>query len=165
MSLKVLQDGGLNVLATIIKQIRTTADGNTSAVSDLGNDVQGLTERLADALQEVEDCLTELENAKADKAVYTQMTLAAANWAANTDEGMLSAGYAYAYDLAVAGVTAADSAEGIIQPGSITAAYDCGLCAISETGDGSIRYYAKAVPASDILMQVRIIQGLESDNE
>lgn len=115
--------------------------------------------RIGDMAGTVADAISELAGQL--PATWQTVTLPAGGWSASTD----ITDYGYSCTVSLAGVTAADSAESVLQPGSITAASDCGLCAIADIGGGGVTYYAKAVPASDISMQVRIIQGLESDNE
>ena len=60
---RVFDDGGLSALATHIKSAKQLADESSSAVAELEGDFQALVQQLA-------DCLNELDAVKADLAGF-----------------------------------------------------------------------------------------------
>lgn len=148
MSYKTWADSGLNALADVIKQ-------NRADIADQGTDIQTLTDQFTSTMQEVDSCLDALDSGKKDKSTFTCTILAQSGWVE------ISGGYAY--DLADAAVTVSDSSETIVDPSCQTAASECGMATVSETGDGTIRYTAKEIPALDIAIQYRIIQGVSTE--
>lgn len=114
---------------------------------------------IGDVATAAADALTELDDTKMDKAVFSTATLTSTKWTSNTDEGSTGAGYAYSYTLPVASATVADGAECILAPQSQSVAYGCGMCSTVEVLDGVIRFYAVSLPGENITMQVRLIPG------
>lgn len=74
-------------------------------------------------------------------------TLPVAGWVEDAND---VSGYAYHYDLSVAGVTADDIAHVVVPHSSQRAAVRCGLCPTNETLAGIIRFWAAAVPENAI---------------
>ena len=60
---KAFDNGGLTALANHIKSTKQAADASSSAVAEMGEDFQEL-------VQQVADCLTELDEVKADLAGF-----------------------------------------------------------------------------------------------
>lgn len=113
----------------------------------------------AEVAQAAADAIEELGGQKADLGAWHTVTLPVANWAANTDEETLAAGYAFCCEAALAGIAAKDSAESILHAGSIAAARAATLCPTTDVLDGKIRYYAVTQPGAAIILQVRPIVG------
>lgn len=159
MAWKVFSDTGLTALCSIIKQIRKTADSNMSAVSGLSGDLSELATQTAAALTEVNTALDDLDGGKQDKSDFQTVALAVSGWVANTDSETSAAGYAYTYNAAITGATAADGAETVIAVPSMEAAAACGLCATADVLEGLIRYYAVNAPTAEITVQVHLIKA------
>lgn len=109
--------------------------------------------RLAGAVTEA---LEEMDAAKADKPSIVAATLPATGW--NRDG---SSAYPYYYDLAAAGVTAADIASVTVSPSGIGAAVACGLCPTNETIADAIRFRSYDIPATAIAVEYEIVKGSE----
>ena len=135
--------GGLHALLSQILQIKKTADGNTSAVSDLGGDHTRLTTLVAAEL-----------DGKQDKPQATACTIPAAGW---EQDG--TAGYPCCCDLRAEGVTARDRAQITIAPASLEAAVQCGLCPTCETFENIIRIRSASIPKSDMAAECWIEKG------
>lgn len=67
--------------------------------------------------------------------------------------------YPLRHDITAAGVTAADRADVILSPGSLTAAAECGICQTCETQNGKICIWAKKAPGESLTAEYQIIQG------
>ncbi|MBQ6208109.1 MAG: hypothetical protein IJK52_13620, partial [Oscillospiraceae bacterium] len=104
--------------------------------------------RLAGAVTEA---LEEMDAAKADKPSVVSATLPATGW--NRDG---SSAYPYYYDLAAAGVTAADIASVTVSPSGIGAAVACGLCPTNETIADAIRFRSYEAPTAAIAVEYEI---------
>ena len=104
----------------------------------------------------VADALDEMAAAKADKPSIVSATLPATGW--NRDG---SSAYPYYYDLAAAGVTAADIASVTVSPSGIGAAVACGLCPTNETIADAIRFRSYDIPATAIAVEYEIAKGSE----
>lgn len=102
--------------------------------------------------------ITEVAEMKADKAEFVSVTLQPSGWKQNPNSAVNAAGYPYALDAPVQGVTEADGSESILDPASLTEATKCGLCPTSATISGHIRFYAVTQPTKAITLQVRIIK-------
>lgn len=63
---KVFDEGGLNTLVNQTKANKNAAAENTAAVEGLTGDFQGLTEQMTNVLGEIEGCLNQLDEVKAD---------------------------------------------------------------------------------------------------
>lgn len=157
MSFKLLDFNGLKTLSAIIKQIRTAADDNSSAVSGLGDDVQELTSQLAAALSEVESCLTELDNVKANIAIRKDLSLAADGWVEAEDEDAIE--YPYKYALPIADVTENSRADAVLDASSAEIAAYCHMSTTTETVAGSVIFRSRTVPEAAITGQLYITQG------
>lgn len=159
MAWKAFNESGLTALCSFIKQIKGTADSNMSAVSGLSGDLSELATQTATALTDVNTALDTMDGEKQDKSDFQTAALAVSGWTENTDSESKAAGYAYAYDAAIDGATAADGAETVIAIPSMEAAASCGLCATADVLDGVIRYYAVSAPTVEITVQVRLIKA------
>ena len=104
----------------------------------------------------VADALDEMAAAKADKPSIVSATLPATGW--NRDG---SSAYPYYYDLAAAGVTAADIASVTVSPSGIGAAVACGLCPTNETIADAIRFRSYEAPTAAIAVEYEIAKGSE----
>lgn len=73
MSFKILNYSGLKTLSTFIKANRNKAVENSTAISDLGEDVQNLAGQVAAGFEEVETNLNTLDEAVGNKAAQTDL--------------------------------------------------------------------------------------------
>ena len=153
---RAFKKNSLKALLDHILQIRETADGNTSAVSALGKNLQGFAQQVTEKLKEIAEQLTELDTDKCDRPAAVSFTIPASGWASDN-----TADYPQYYDLAVSGVTAADRADVAVAPAGFRTAADCGLCPSSETLEGKIRLRAVSVPAENISAVYWLEKGKE----
>lgn len=141
MAWKFLNFAGLQTLSGIIKGIKTTADDNTSAVADLGKDVQALAGNVAEAVEEL---------ATARQA----FTLETSGWAADSSV----ADYPYKYTFALAVATADSRVDAVLSAGSQSVAAACHMCTTTETAAGSVTFRAKTMPTGAISGQLYITE-------
>jgi len=141
----VFAPGGLQALLSRIIQIKETADGNTSAVFELGAEFAAFTELITGEL-----------HGKRDKAQSASCILPAAGW---VPDG--AGGYPYRLDVPVEGITGKDRADVVLEPSSQETAVKCALCPSCETLDGHIRFWAASIPAADIAAEYWIEKGGE----
>lgn len=113
-------------------------------------------EQLAELTNTVLEAFLEMDGNKADKPVFTAITIPKTGWSSDSDKA-----YPHFYDIPAAGVTTNDRADISILPASLTEAAACGLCPASETLAGKIRVRAAAVPAAAISAQYSIEKGKE----
>lgn len=139
---KIPDSPSFSALISFVKQTKKTSDANTSGVSGLQEDVQGLASKTSEALGQVDAALEEMDAAKADKGTAAAITIPSEGW--TEDEGE------YYIDLDAANVTASDRADITISPESAEAATTCGLCATSETLAGKIRLRSAEPPAEPL---------------
>ena len=137
--------GGLRALISSILQVKQTADGASSAVTGLGEDVAEMARLTAAELA-----------GKQDKPAAVPVTIPATGWGSDS-----TAGYPKYYDISAGGVTARDRAEIVIAPAGLSAAQDCGLCPVCETLAENIRVRAERVPAAAIAAAYWLEQGKE----
>lgn len=112
----------------------------------------GLASELSDATLEA---MQEMDNAKADKISAVTVTISTDGW---VEDGTWE-DYPLRYDITAAGVTAADRADVILSPGSLSAATECGVCQTCETQNGKICIWARTAPAEALSAEYRITQG------
>ena len=160
--MKLLGSDGLKTLSEYLKQTMKTADGLASAVSGVGEDIQGLTGQLAGALQEVENCLNELDAVKANIAVRQEFTLAVDSWAEDLAEEAPITEYPRHYALAVEGVTANSRIDAVLDAASVDIAAACGLCPTTETAEGLVIFRSRSAPKTNISGQLYITQGADA---
>lgn len=86
------------------------------------------------------------------------LTISSAGWQQQSGNGS----YSYYVDVE-ADVTEADSVEVSISVSSTDVVTSCHLCPTVETHDGSLRFFAMAIPDSNIDGQYRIIRGPAPD--
>ena len=96
--------------------------------------------------------------AKADKPSIVSATLPATGWSRDD-----ASAYPYYYDLAAAGVTAADIASVTVSPSGIGAAVACGLCPTNETIADAIRFRSCDAPTAAIALEYEIAKGKGSE--
>lgn len=145
MKWKAFEPGGLSALLSKIVQIGQTADGNTSAVSDLAGDFVTLTK------------LTEKElGGKRDKGKAVACVLPASGWEQDETES-----YPYYYDLKADGISAKDRVAITLSPADIGIAVKCGLCPTCETLENKIRLRAASAPTGAIAAEYWAEQGKE----
>lgn len=96
-----------------------------------------------------------MDNAKADKISAVTVTISTDGW---VEDGTWE-DYPLRYDITAAGVTAADRADVILSPGSLSAATECGVCQTCETQNGKICIWARTAPAEALSAEYRITQG------
>ena len=102
----------------------------------------------------VVEAIEELDKAKLDKPEIVAATIPATGWKSDG-----AAGYPYYYDLAVAGITAADIATVTLSPASVSAAVACGMCPTNETIAGAIRFRANEPPTRAVAVEYEIAKG------
>lgn len=129
-------------LATHLKQVAQEAKKYAA----------GLASELSDATLEA---MQEMDNAKADKISAVAVTISTDGW---VEDGTWE-DYPLRYDITAAGVTAADRADVILSPGSLSAATECGVCQTCETQNGKICIWARTAPAEALSAEYRITQG------
>lgn len=112
----------------------------------------GLVSELSAATLEA---MKEMDNAKVDKISAVAVTISTDGWV--EDETWEE--YPLRHDITAAGVTAADRADVILSPGSLTAAAECGICQTCETQNGKICIWAKKAPGESLTAEYQIIQG------
>ena len=98
--------------------------------------------KLADGLKAASDAVTEVADTKADKVNIQPLTIPAEGW--QTD----SAAYPQYVDIAISGLTAADTVCVLVPSG--TAADAAGLYSLSESLAGALRIRAKHTPTAAI---------------
>ena len=112
----------------------------------------GLASELSNATLEA---MQEMDRAKADKISAVAVTISTDGW---VEDGTWE-DYPLRYDITAAGVTAADRADVILSPGSLSAATECGVCQTCETQNGKICIWARTAPAEALSAEYRITQG------
>lgn len=142
---KAFDQPSWNALLSSLARLKGAADGNASAVSDLGKDLATLAELTAGDLSK-----------KQDKQTSTSCSIPTTGWAKDA-----TADYPHYYDLLVSGLTAKDRAEVTLAPASLKTAVKCGLCQTCETLAGKIRLRAASVPSAALTVEYWIEQGKE----
>ena len=137
--------GGLRALISSVLQVKQTADGASSAVAGLGEDVAEMARLTAAELA-----------GKQDKPAAVPVTIPATGWGSDS-----TSGYPKYYDISAAGVTARDRADIVIAPAGMSAAKECGLCPVCETLAEKIRVRAERVPVAAIAAAYWLEQGKE----
>lgn len=127
-----------------------------SHLRELAELVQGKIAAIASAAVAA---ISEVAEMKADKAEFASVTLQPSGWKPNPNSSVNDAGFPFAFDASVEGVTAADGSECILDPVSLTEATKCGLCPTTATYGGYIRFYAVTKPTQTITLQVRVIKS------
>lgn len=117
-----------------ILQIKVMADGNTSAITELGEEFTAFTELVTEELR-----------GKRDNACCASCVIPATGWVRDGPDG-----YPYRLDVLVEGITGGDRAEVLLEPSSQGTALECALCPSCETLDGRVRFWAASIPAADI---------------
>ena len=117
-----------------ILQIKVMADGNTSAITELGEEFTAFTELVTEELR-----------GKRDNACCASCVIPATGWVRDGPDG-----YPYRLDVLVERITGGDRAEVLLEPSSQGTALECALCPSCETLDGRIRFWAASIPAADI---------------
>lgn len=116
---------------------------------------------ISETAKETIKAIKEMDRAKVDKVSAVAVTISVDGWV--EDETWVE--YPMRYDITAAGVTAADWADVILSPGSLSAATECGVCQTCETQDGKICIWAKKAPAEALTAEYRIIQGEKPKEE
>lgn len=101
------------------------------------------------------EAMQEMDRAKVDRLSSVSVIIKADGWV--KDETWEE--YPLRHDITAAGVTAADRADVILSPGSLTAAAECGICQTCETQNGKICIWAKKAPGESLTAEYQIIQG------
>jgi len=139
----VFTPGGLHALLSRIIQIKETADGSTSAVSELGAEFAAFTELITGEL-----------HGKRDKARSASCVLPAAGWVLDG-----ASGYPYCLDVPAEGITDKDRVDVILEPSSQETALKCVLCPSCETLDGRIRFRTASIPTADLAAEYWMEKG------
>ncbi len=102
--------------------------------------------------QAAADAIEEVMNSKANKSVTGSAVLPVGNsWKNTVQSGPgIPDGYSLCWDQPVSNVTENDRVIAVVEPGSIAAAAECGLCPTNYTLAGAIRFWAKTMPGSNI---------------
>lgn len=116
---------------------------------------------ISETAKETIKAIKEMDRAKVDKVSAVAVTISVDGWV--EDETWVE--YPMRYDITAAGVTAADWADVILSPGSLSAATECGVCQTCETQDGKICIWARKAPAEALTAEYRIIQGEKPKEE
>lgn len=83
------------------------------------------------------------------------LTLASGGWTQDSgDEN-----YPYRYVLAVEGVTVASRADAVLDTASAAAAAESGVCAATETEDGSVIFKSYTPPAVDLTGYLYVVKA------
>lgn len=143
--IRAFTPGGLQTMLSKIVQIKVMAGGNTSAITELGEEFSVFTELVTEELR-----------GKRDNAWYAACVLPAAGWVRDGPDG-----YPYRLDVLAEGITGRDRAEVVLEPSSQETALKCALCPSCETLDGRIRFWAASIPAADIAAEYWIEKGRE----
>lgn len=152
---KITDSLGFSTLINYVKQTKQVSDGNTSDISDLRDDIQGLASQTAETFQAVDTALETMDSEKQDLTNEVSATIPVTGWKEDTSV----ADYPKYYDLTATGITAVDSASVYIAPASIGAAVNCGICPTCETLAGKIRIRSAQVPSSAISVRYWIEKG------
>lgn len=143
--IRAFTPGGLQTMLSKIVQIHVMAGGNTSAITELGEELTAFAELVTGELR-----------GKRDNARCASCALPAAGWVRDGPDG-----YPYRLDVLVEGITDRDRAEVLLEPSSQGTALECALCPSCETLDGRIRFWAASIPAADIAAEYWIEKGRE----
>ncbi len=143
--IRAFTPGGLQTLLSKIVQINLMAGGNTSAITELGEEFTVFTELVTEELR-----------GKRDNAKFASCVLPATGWVQDGPDS-----YPYRLDVLAEEVTARDRAEVVLEPASQETALKCALCPSCETLDGRIRFWAASIPAADIAAEYWIEKGRE----
>lgn len=158
--MKFVDFTGLKTLSAYLKQTMLMAGENSSAISGLTDDVQGISGHLTATLKEVENCLNELETAKANIAIRQEFTLAASGWV----EDKATPDYPFKYVFVVEGITPADRVDAVLTTASMDTASSCKLSPTTETVNGGVIFRSCVAPGNDISGQLYITQDVDSSN-
>lgn len=110
---------------------------------------------ISETAKETIKAIKEMDRAKVDKISAVAVTISTDGWV----EDETWEDYPLRYDITAAGVTAADRADVILSPGSLSAAAECGICQTCETQNGKIRIWAKKAPGERLTAEYQVIQG------
>ncbi len=100
--------------------------------------------------------IEEIDNEKMAKTGSLPITIPTTGWTADSSDNI----YTYRYDIAAAGVTAADLPVVIIAPGSMAAAQRAGFSPVCESLAGIVRIRSKVIPTSAVSAELRIFGGV-----
>lgn len=125
---------------TALKQLKKWLDGTKGYIL---NKIVELSTATIEAIEEI-------ENKKADKARYINITIPASGWQSDNHA------YPKYYDIALEGITENDRADMIIQPESMQIAVNCGFFYMTETFAGKIRVRAMTVPTAAMYAEIGI---------
>lgn len=87
-----------------------------------------------------------LDDLEANSPRGMALTLSAGGWTEDSGD----ANYPYRYVLAVTGVTEASRADAVLDPASVAAATVCGVCVVTETGEGTVIFKSYEAPGADL---------------
>lgn len=132
-------------MITLLEHLKLTAQGAKVCASKLISELSAAT---LDAIQE-------MDRAKADRVASVTITIPAAGWVADSKW----AEYPLRYDVAAAGITAADHVAVTVLPDSLSTAATCGLCPVCETQAGKLRIWARKAPSKSLNASYAILQG------
>lgn len=108
---------------------------------------------VAEVAQAAADALDELDGMKADKAVFGTIVIQTTGWAVDN----AIAGFKNSYDIAIAGLTAADRVAVTVYPECVETAKAAGFT-VTESYAGKLRLRAAKVPTAPIKAEYHIIR-------
>mgnify|MGYP007112791864 FL=1 len=132
---------------TILNNLKACAEAAKKYTSSL----------VSELARTVTEAMEEMESVKSDKQKKIALTIPTTGWV----EDKTIADYPNYCDITATGVTATDRVDIAIDPNSMATAITCGLCPTNQTLEGTIRVYAKSVPAAAISAEYWLNQGKE----
>ncbi len=125
-------------------------------LSHLKSGLQGAKEFAGEVATAAAAAIEEIDNEKMAKTGSSPITIPTTGWTTDSSDNT----YTYRYDIAAAGVTAADLPVMIIAPDSMAAAQRAGFSPVCESLAGIVRIRSKAIPTSAVSAQLRILGGV-----
>ncbi len=125
-------------------------------LSHLKSGLQGAKEFAGDVATAAAAAIEEIDNEKMAKTGSLPLTIPTTGWVSDGSDNI----YTYRYDIATAGVTAADMPVMIIAPVSMAAAQRAGFSPVCESLAGIVRIRSKAIPVNAISAELRILGGV-----
>ena len=146
-----------NAKASKETAVKKAGEANTSASAAARSQQDAAASKQAAAISEAN------AKAAADRAaliaanayVYAyDLTLSKGAWVAATEADATAAGLAYQYDYAIADCTERLEPSATVSMASTAAAQKCGLGVVCQSMAGACRFYAMALPESDIALRL-----------
>lgn len=116
-------------------------------------------EQLVMQMAAVDKRVDALALGKANKVSPISISIPVSAWTDNTDAETLAAGFMFRADVAVEGLTEADSVDTFFSFQSRLLARDCGMDANTYTRDNLVFYISVEKPAADLAATLRVFQA------